>query len=291
MKQAKQDIPVHSIDAKSPLQIEFSYMEMTDDYAEIMLKACKNEAHRDDYYMFQFFESGDAVFNVDFEEICWHGESIFYVRPGQVHFTSSLREARGWMMAIDAMLVEDVYKNLFEGQFPTQKPIAIDSTVMTKLSEAARLLNTCIEAAPTPFGNSIIPDLANVFIGIIAEQYARQNEDSPYSKSRSALIAHRFKNLLSDNFKTTKSPVEYARMLNYSLSHLNESVKNATGFPISYWIHQQVVLEAKRLLFYTDLDVKEIAFRLGYEDHTYFSRLFSKTAGMPPSAFRHKFHE
>jgi AraC-like DNA-binding protein len=52
-----------------------------------------------------------------------------------------------------------------------------------------------------------------------------------------------------------------------------------------------VVLEAKRLLYYTDMDVKEIAFSLGYEDHTYFSRLFSKVAGIPPGAFRRKFRE
>ena len=64
-----------------------------------------------------------------------------------------------------------------------------------------------------------------------------------------------------------------------------------TGFPISYWIHQQVVLEAKRLLYYTNMDVKEIAFSLGYEDPTYFSRLFSKVTGISPGAFRQKFHK
>jgi AraC-like DNA-binding protein len=52
-----------------------------------------------------------------------------------------------------------------------------------------------------------------------------------------------------------------------------------------------LVSEAKRLLYYTELDIKEIAFKLGYDDHTYFSRLFSKTVSMSPSAFRNKFHE
>jgi AraC-like DNA-binding protein len=291
MKQTKQIIPVHSMDTESPLGIEFNYMEMTNDYDEIMLKTHKNEIHRDDYYMFLFLERADAVFTVDFEEIEWHGKTVFYIRPGQVHFVSSIREARGYSMAIDAILVEDIYINSFEGQFATQKPIDINSDTMTKLSEVAHLLNTYIEAASTPFSNDIISNLANVFIGIIAEQYAHQQESFQHNKSRSALIAYRFKELLSDNFKTMKSPAEYARMLNYSLSHLNESVKNTTGSPVSYWIQQQVILEAKRLLYYTDLDVKEIAFKLGYEDHTYFSRLFSKTVNMSPSAFRHKFHE
>ena len=291
MKQSKQAIPVHSIGEESPLGIEFSWMEMTDDYTEIIHKTHKNEVHRDDYYMFLFIESADAVLTVDFEEIEWHGESVFYVRPGQVHFVSSLRETRGWWMAIDTILIENIYKSLFEGRFSTQRPVSIDAATMAKLRETALLLNVSIEAPATRFSNVVISNLANVFIGTIAEQYARQDDNSQYGKSRSALIAHRFKDLLSDNFKAIKSPAEYAGLLNYSLSHLNESVKNVTGFPVSYWIHQQVVLEAKRLLYYTDLDVKEIAFRLGYDDHTYFSRLFSKVVGVSPNVFRRKLHE
>lgn len=292
MKQYKQAIPVHSMDdTESPLGIKFSYTEVTEGYVEIVLKTHKNEVHRDNYYMFLFLESADAIFSVDFEEVEWRGETVFYVRPGQVHFISSIREARGWWMMIDTMLVENIYRNLFEGQFPTQKPIAIDAATKTKLSKTVHLLNTCINSAPTPFSNDIILSLSNIFIGIIAEQYAYQPESLKQDKSRSALIAYRFKEMLSNNFKTTKSPAEYARMLNYSLSHLNESVKNVTGFPVSYWIHQQVVLESKRLLCYTDLDVKEIAFKLGYDDHTYFSRLFSKVVGISPNAFRNKFHE
>lgn len=216
---------------------------------------------------------------------------MLYVRPGQVHFASSIREAKGWSLSIDSMLVEKDYKNTFDGQFLTQKPIALDASVSAKVGEITRLLHTTMQAKPTQFSNGIILNLANVFIGIIAEQYADRQEDLQHQKSRSALIAHQFKKLLSDNFRTLKSPIQYAKTLNYSLSHLNESVKSITGFPVSYWIHQQVVLEAKRLLFYTDMTVKEIAFSLGYEDHIYFSRLFSKVAGVSPGAFRHAFRE
>lgn len=125
----------------------------------------------------------------------------------------------------------------------------------------------------------------------LAIVYSKQQEELHYSKTRSLFIAHQFQALLLDNVRTLKSPIQYAKALNYSLSHLNESVKITTGFPISYWIHQQVVLEAKRLLYYTNMDVKEIAFSLGYEDPTYFSRLFSKVTGISPGAFRQKFHK
>jgi YesN/AraC family two-component response regulator len=75
-------------------------------------------------------------------------------------------------------------------------------------------------------------------------------------------------------------------VLHLSISYLNEIDKETTGFTVSYWIQQEVVLEAKRLLYYSQCSVKEIAHALGYADHTYFSRLFKKVEGRTPGEFR-----
>jgi AraC family transcriptional activator of pobA len=92
-------------------------------------------------------------------------------------------------------------------------------------------------------------------------------------------------------YKQLKSPGDYAAALHLSLSYLNEAVKEATGFTITYWIHQEVMLEAKRLLYHSSCTVKEIAYELGYEDPTYFSRLFKKTVGKTPGDFREQYRK
>ena len=285
------DIPVHKIQSQSSLDLEFNYAEMRGDCSEIIMKSNKNVIHRDEYFMFMFCETASAVFTIDFETIHWQGETVFYVRPGQIHFASSLQEIRGWSLAIDPVLVQKEYKEIFEEQLNTQKPITLNPLISNRMRDTARLLYSIIQSKPTTFGNNMVLNLANLFIGIIAEQYAQHSDGSSPSQNRSILIAHQFKKQLMDNFKTTKKPSEYAKLLNYSLSHLNESVKSATGFSVSRCIQQQVILEAKRLLYYTNLDIKEIAYKLGYEDHAYFSRLFSKNVGMSPNTFRQKFHE
>lgn len=279
------------MDAQNPSGIGFGYLEVESEFDEVMINSSKNMIHRDDYYLFLFLECAEALLTIDFEEVRLAGNTVLYICPGQVHFMASIREAKGWSLSIDPMLVEKDFRNMFEEQFLTQRAVALDAPVSARVSEIARLLHATIQAKQTVFSNEIILNLANVFIGVIAEQYTDRDENLQYHKSRSAQIAHQFKGLLSGNFKTMKSPTQYAKVMNYSLSHLNESVKHITGFPVSYWIHQQVVLEAKRLLYYTDMDVKEIAFSLGYEDHTYFSRLFGKFVGQSPGAFRRKFHE
>ena len=78
-------------------------------------------------------------------------------------------------------------------------------------------------------------------------------------------------------------------MLSITSSYLNEVVKETSGQPVSHWIQNEVMMEAKRLLYYTDLSIKEIAFGLGYEDHAYFSRLFRKVAGRSAGQFREEY--
>ena len=85
---------------------------------------------------------------------------------------------------------------------------------------------------------------------------------------------------------TTKRPTQYADTLNISSDYLNECVKNTTGNSVSYQIQQRIILEAKCLLYYSDKSVKEISFELGYDDYPYFSRLFTKVAGITALDFR-----
>lgn len=50
-------------------------------------------------------------------------------------------------------------------------------------------------------------------------------------------------------------------------------------------------MEAKRLLYYSQLTVKEIAHDLGYEDHSYFSRMFRKVTGVSAITFRDQYRK
>jgi len=85
-----------------------------------------------------------------------------------------------------------------------------------------------------------------------------------------------------------KSPSQYASKLNISPVYLNEAVKKTTGQTVSDYIQREIMTHAKRLLFYTNLSIKEIALELGYEDWAYFTRLFTKTSAISPRQFRKK---
>jgi AraC-like DNA-binding protein len=142
-----------------------------------------------------------------------------------------------------------------------------------------------IHNADSAFYMDILRSLLNSFIGKTACGYVSMNENAQ-KHTRPIQIAHSFKQLLATNYKTEKRPLMYASMLNISESYLNEALKKVTGFSVSYWITHEIMLEARRLLYYSELNAKQIAHQLGYDDHTYFSRLFKNTTGNTPLGFR-----
>lgn len=78
----------------------------------------------------------------------------------------------------------------------------------------------------------------------------------------------------------------YASLLHISARHLSEVVKAQSGKPAIKHLHERLVLEAKRLLFYTPHSLKEIAFDLGFSDASYFNRFFKREAGVTPAEYR-----
>jgi AraC-like DNA-binding protein len=100
------------------------------------------------------------------------------------------------------------------------------------------------------------------------------------------ILVHKFIALLETNFRDKKMVTDYAGQLSVSPGYLNEAVKKIFGFPASHLIRQRVVLEAKRKALYSDANMKEVAYSLGFEDTAHFSKFFKNTAGLNFTDFR-----
>jgi AraC family transcriptional activator of pobA len=85
-----------------------------------------------------------------------------------------------------------------------------------------------------------------------------------------------FLNLVRDSFEKRLSVKEYAIQLNITEQKLNELTKKNTGETTQQLINDLIILEAKRLFNYENLNVKQVAYQLGFDDNHYFSRFFKK---------------
>jgi AraC-like DNA-binding protein len=96
----------------------------------------------------------------------------------------------------------------------------------------------------------------------------------------------RFQQLLEAHYKRWKSVAEYAEHLHVTANHLSVSIKKETGRPASEHIRRRIVLEAKRLISLSDVPLKEVAYQLGFEDVSHFSKLFKRCTGVTFSCFK-----
>ena len=92
--------------------------------------------------------------------------------------------------------------------------------------------------------------------------------------------------LVEQHFKTKHTVAEYAELLHKSPKTISNLFSRLGAKSPLQLIQERKMLEARRLLRYTDLPVKEIAYELGYEDLQTFSRFFKAQEGMSPSEFR-----
>lgn len=287
--QSKRDlIPVHRLEESTDQGFEL----------ERILAFSKEDAdklvmglHRDDHYIFILQESGKSTVANDFEVYSLEDNMVLCVFPGAVHGYYAIEvEVSGWFMALDPGLVPEAFRTVLEDPLLSRRPLAVGAEGMAELLQSLRLIHTLQQRPASLYSRHAIYSLLASFTAMVAGLYAARQEGASGTITRAQQITREFRQLLAEEYKTLKSPAEYAAALHLSPSYFNEAVKEATGFNVGYWIQKQIALEAKRLLYYGKSNVKEIAHELGYEDHTYFSRLFKKMVGKTPGQFRAGYH-
>jgi len=95
-----------------------------------------------------------------------------------------------------------------------------------------------------------------------------------------------FSRLIEQNYLKQKQLGFYTEELKVSSSYLSERCKRYTGKSMQQLLLDRIILEARRLLKYSALTVKEIAFELDYDDPSYFSRLYKSKTGESPLSYR-----
>jgi len=101
-------------------------------------------------------------------------------------------------------------------------------------------------------------------------------------------IVNRYKAAIAVSLSEKLSTSDYAKELSITTNHLNKCVKSITGLSASQLYNKITITEAKYLLLMADLTVTEVAYRLGFDDPSYFSRFFKKHEGLTPLDFRQK---
>lgn len=243
--------------------------------------------HRDNYFIFLFQQTGKSSFLIDFNLFELVASCVCSIIPGSVHQVISQENSTGWLLAVENDLIDETIRGILI-EAGSGAISSLENRPAIQLGNLAETIQQQLHLKNS-LNQKIVYHLVSAFAGLIAS--ATVPAQSAYHEKREIKMTSEFKKLLSRNFREHKSPSWYASKLGFSMSYLNECIKAVTGEPPSIWIQKEVILESKRLLAYTSLSTKEIAYDLGYEDPAYFNRLFFKITNMRPAAFRNIYRE
>lgn len=102
------------------------------------------------------------------------------------------------------------------------------------------------------------------------------------------LLSFKFKQEVNRKFKSNKNTGFYTKLLNVSLRSLQLATSTTFSKTPKEIINDRILLEAKRMLSYEELSVKEIADDLGFAETTHFSKFFKLKSGFTPTEFKRK---
>lgn len=279
-------IPIYSqtTEAVGGLYVVMLPYEGNNDYVE------KLDIHRDDFYIFFVLTKGKVIMKCDLLEVELMETSLGLMNPFQVHSVVEVSaDAAGYFISVAPFLIPNHCAEGFQNLKIADQFQEINTAEKRDFLDTVSLLHRSFQNLSF-HKTEIVNGLFNALIYRIANIFHLSGNCTIDTKNKSATISADFKKLVSKK-SFLESPSFYANELHVSTSHLNDCVRAATGKSVTYWLQNAMVVEAQRLLYYTENNVNEIAYQLGFEDHTYFSRLFKKITKETPLAFRKKFRE
>jgi AraC-like DNA-binding protein len=179
-------------------------------------------------------------------------------------------------VACDGILFHNVY------EIPV---ISMKAQVSAAMQNTLQEMKTEIELNDTAMEEMLRILLKQVIIK--STRIWRQKHDVTDEKARDEVeFSRTFSQLVEWNYSRLHTVAEYAALLHITPKALNKRITRYSNTTPNDVIKNRIILEAKRLLVHTNLSVKEIGYKLGYDDASYFVRFFTKQADTSPNSFR-----
>ena len=250
-----------------------------------------DEPHRHNFYSVLVVKNATGQHKVDFNSYPLSNHQVHFVAPGQVHQVIEEVQSDGYVLTFSTQfLIENAiaisfveHLNLFQnyGETPPLEPneeqfdiilnfvhtifdLFESNRNMKELSIGAYLKLFLIECNRICAINPVVSDA-----DISGESIIRS-----------------FKNSVNQQYKKEHSASFYAQLLHITPDHLNRIIKAKIGKTAKEYIQSKITIEAKRLLYFSELSNKEIGYELGFNEPANFSAFFKKQTKLSPSYFK-----
>ena len=247
--------------------------------------------HKHQFYEVLLIQEGETTQNIDYQDFKIESTTLFFISQGQLHLwgktnTNTIKGFR-LMFTEEFFLQNYINKNfLFELVFLDNvyfyPCISLTEETQKPISNYFELLHQ--EFQREDKNPKVLQSL--LYIVLIEIQRFVNQKEAKILPSKHLATYKLFVELLENQFQKHLSVGEYANRLCISEKQLNRMVKSVTNKSVGEVIKNRIILESKRLLTSTDLNINQIADELGFENSAYFARYFKKETNFSPTEFK-----
>lgn len=246
--------------------------------------------HRHDFYNLIFITQGSGTHDIDFRRFEVVPNQLFFMNDGQVHEWDLSADITGY-----TLFFKREFYNVAEPIFslphlPFFHNSANEAQMVVFEKIDATMIINAFEEIYTEFhqkkahNEAIIKTLLKIIL--IRSLRAYQPNFTENVASIGVTKIRQFEDLIEKKYKVLKGVKDYADLMNMTPNYLNAICSKTVGKTAGEMIRERIVLEAKRLLIHSSMSVCEIGYKLGYDDCSYFIRMFKKDVGITPEQFR-----
>ena len=234
-----------------------------------------------------YVETGVTQARLDGLNLLIESPTLLVIPQLTIHGFEFSPETCGHVLSLASPLVQRIFANL-GGQ-----PVGLQKAgVISVIGDEKKCLDNLMTVIAgeylvyQEYRDTMLQNLTSQLVVWIARQHALRDTLSDNTRDKGKRYFVQFQQLVEQYYREHRPLAFYAGKLNISTPHLNSICRQTADVTALRVIHERVLLEAKRNLFYTALTVREISDGLGFSEPAYFTRFFKRLHKMPPQEFR-----
>lgn len=242
------------------------------------------------YYRIFWISGGIEKIKINTTEVPSYANHILFVIPGIKIEITPKSQANGWVIEFDKFYFDLLeYEPLLikEAQFYYTlnkiPQIVLSPKIGGRVQTMFEMIDEMSASEIPNKENGMFSLMKTILIYCDSKCNVNLNKELA-SQNLATVIA--YKELVAQNYTRWHKVSDYSAALHISSKQLNTLVKCTLGKTAKSLIKEQLIIHARRDLKFTDKNIKEIAFNLGFREPFHFSNFFKTTIGCSPSEYR-----
>jgi AraC family transcriptional regulator, transcriptional activator of pobA len=247
------------------------------------------EPHRHDYHEFIWIRAGSGVHLIDGRPIETAAETITVIGRGQVHQFHTANNLKGGVLRFTDEVLHGGGERIASGWLLTGQAGRVVRVPRDQCPIVQALFEAIADetrAGPDAYAVDLQRHRISMLVLLVERWYDQVRVARNDADDGDVQLHRRFAQQLEADFSVHHDAGHYARALGLPAAALAQALGRLTGRSTKELIIERVMLEATRLLRFTDLAIGTISHRVGFADQLYFSRAFKRSSGHSPLRYR-----